>query len=144
MKSKRMETLNHKHINFKKFYESLQRSLLTREQLAAISSNNVIAESLFTAGVIKHFELAYETGWKFLKEYLKEKHNHEYLSPKAIFRACQDYRVFPEIMVNDLITLADARNNTTHIYNQILAQEVCDEIEKHYEVFGKILEMIKI
>jgi nucleotidyltransferase substrate binding protein (TIGR01987 family) len=139
-----MEDLNHKHDNFKKCYEALGKVIALQEQLEYIAMDNSTAEDLFTAGVIKHFELAYETGWKFLKEYLREKHNHEALSPKAIFRACQDYRVFPEIMVNDLITLADVRNNTTHIYNQILAQEVCNEIEKHYEVFGKILEMIKI
>lgn len=42
------------------------------------------------------------------------------------------------------ITLAEARNSTTHIYNQILAQEVCSSIVDHYKVFGQILKIIKI
>ena len=47
------------------------------------------------------------------------------------------------MITNELITLADARNTTTHIYDQILAQEVCNAIVKHYHIFGKILEIME-
>jgi nucleotidyltransferase substrate binding protein (TIGR01987 family) len=139
-----MEDLNHKYENFKKCYEALGKVIDFQKELESMTFDNPVAQDFFNAGVIKQFELAYETGWKFLKEYLAEKYNHEALSPKVIFRACQDFRIFPQNMVNELITLADARNETTHIYNQILAQEVCNSIEKHYQVFGKILEIIKL
>lgn len=139
-----MEDLKHKYENFKKCYETLGEVIQLQQELEATLAENPIAQKLLIAGVVKHFELAYETGWKFLKEYLAQKYNHESFSPKAIFRACDTYRIFPQIMVSELVTLADARNETTHIYNQVLAQEVCDSIEKHYEVFGKILEIIKI
>lgn len=130
--------------NFKKHYQALCKVIDLHEQLADMASDNPVARDLFNAGVIKHFELAYETGWKFLKEYLAKKYDHVALSPKEIFRSCQSYKMFPQSMLNDLITLADARNETTHIYSQVLAQEVCNSIEKHHQVFGKILEIIKL
>jgi hypothetical protein len=40
--------------------------------------------------------------------------------------------------------LAEARNTTTHIYDQVLAQEVCDSIVSHHQVFGVILEIIQM
>jgi len=142
-----MESLNRKYENFKNCYIALGKSITTQNEVEKMSLDNPAVQNLLesvNAGVIKHFELTYETGWKFLKEYLLVTYNREALSPKNLFRACQDVRIFPEIIVNELITLADARNETTHIYSKILAQEVCNAIEKHYEVFGKILEMIKL
>jgi len=139
-----MEGLIHKYENFKKCYESLGRVIELQKEFEQLAIDNPVAQDLFTAGVIKHFELAYETAWKFLKEYLAEKYNHEVLSPKTTFRACEEYRLFPQKMIVELIMLADTRNSTTHIYDQILAQEVCNSITQHYEVFGKILEIIKI
>jgi len=139
-----MEALNHKYNNFRKCYESLGNVIAVQEELNYIAVANPIADDLFKAGVIKHFELAYETAWKFLKQYLADVYNHEVASPKQVFRACETYRMFPENIVNELIMLADARNTTTHIYDQILAQEVCNSIVSHHLVFGKVIESIKI
>jgi nucleotidyltransferase substrate binding protein (TIGR01987 family) len=137
-----MEGLTHKYNNFKKCYETLGNVIKLQEQLQINTASNPVMQDLITAGVIKHFELAYETAWKFLKEYLANVHNCEALSPKQVFRECEKYQIFPTIIINELITLADARNTTTHIYNQILAQEVCDSIVKHYQVLGQILKII--
>jgi len=139
-----VEELNYKYDNFRKCYKSLGNVIALQEQLQIPTTTESVMQDLVTAGVIKHFELTYETAWKFLKVYLANKHNCEALSPKQVFRECEAYRVFPQNMVNELITLADARNTTTHIYNQVLAQEICGSITKHYQVFGEILKIIKI
>lgn len=136
-----MESLNRKYANFKNCCDSLGEVI---GKHASINPDDYIMQKLSTAGVVKHFELTYETGWKFLKEYLFVTYDKEILSPKAVFRACEELELFPQIMLNELITLADARNETTHIYSQMLAQEVCKSIEKHYHVFGKILEIIQL
>ena len=136
-----MEGLKHKYENFKQCYKTLGNVIELQEQLEISIASDSIMENLITAGVIKHFELTYETAWKFLKEYLAHVYNCEALSPKQIFRECEKYKVFSTITVNELITLADARNTTTHIYNQILAQEVCNSITKHYHVLGELLKL---
>jgi nucleotidyltransferase substrate binding protein (TIGR01987 family) len=139
------EGLRHKYDNFKKCYEALGKVIHLQDELIMSTISNPVMQDLINAGVIKHFEIAYETAWKFLKEYLSQTYNCEIpSSPKAIFRECDKYQIFPQIMVNELITLADARNTTTHIYNQILAREVCNSIVDHYKVFGQILQIIKI
>ena len=134
--------LHHKYDNFKQCYETFGEIIQLQEQSQLDSTLSPIMQSLISAGVIKHFEITYETAWKFLKEYLEYKYDCEALSPKQIFRECEKYRIFPQRMVNDLITLSDARNTTTHIYNRILAQEVCDAVMKHYAVLGQILKII--
>lgn len=139
-----MEDLKKKYNNFKNSYESLGNVIKLQEQLSDMAQQNPVAQDLFTAGVIKHFELAYETGWKFLKQYLLEIYEVDITSPKQVFRACETYQLFPPHITNELITLADARNTTTHIYDQILAQEVCSAITKHYQTFGYILKSIQL
>lgn len=136
-----MEGLENKYDNFKKCYEALGNVIELQEQLEISAASNPVMQNLITAGVIKHFELTYETAWKFLKEYLAKTYNCEALSSKQVFRECEKYQIFSTIIVNELITLADARNTTTHIYNQMLAQEVCNAIVKHYQVLGQILEL---
>lgn len=131
-----MEDLKYKYENFKKCYVALGNVIEIQKQLAEIAEESPVAEDLFISGVIKHFELTYETCWKFLKVYLAEKYDCQALSPKAIFRACETYRLFSQMMINELITLSDIRNLTTHIYDQVLARELYHSIEKHYQVFG--------
>jgi len=137
-----MDALKKKYDNFKKCYISLEKAIAMQEELQDIAAKNIIAKHLFLAGVIQHFKLAYETGWKFLKQYLAENYGSSAASPKQVFRECETYRLFSQDVSNELITLADARNTTTHIYDQILAQEVCDSIVKHYQAFGKVLDSI--
>lgn len=138
-----MEALKRKYDNFKKAYAALNRAVATQEELKSIALQNPDADDLFSSGVIQRFELAYETAWKFLKEYLKHVHSIDVASPKEVFRVCYTYRIFPEALMNHLVQLADARNKTTHIYNQILAKEVCEAIKKHQDAVGKILEFIQ-
>jgi nucleotidyltransferase substrate binding protein (TIGR01987 family) len=94
--------------------------------------------------VVKHFELAYETGWKFLKQYLHVMHNIDVASPKGIFQACLKQEILPESITNQLALLADTRNLTTHMYDIVIAQEVNSEIDQHYAVLGQILKLVKL
>lgn len=101
-------------------------------------------EEVLSASVIKHFELAYETGWKFLKEYLQHIHGIEALSPKSAFRGAFSAGILPEKLYQELNQLADARNTTTHIYDQILAREIAQDIIKHQKSLEQLLQLCKI
>jgi nucleotidyltransferase substrate binding protein (TIGR01987 family) len=139
-----MEILKHKYDNFKKCYEALGNIIEMQKKLNDIAATNPVADDLFNAGVIKHFELTYETAWKFLKQYILEVYNQDLSSPKPVFRACDVHKILPQYIVNELIMLVDARNATTHIYDQVLAREVCNSIVAHHRVFGMILDNIQI
>jgi len=89
-----MEILNKKYDNFKKCYESLGNVIKLQQQLSDIALENPVANDLFNAGVIQHFEITYETAWKFLKQYLLEYYEVDIPSPKQVFRTCETYKIF--------------------------------------------------
>lgn len=138
-----MEVLNQKYGNFKKAYEALSKVLEAQEKYKKIAAEDASLFQMHSAGVIQHFEMVYETCWKFLKQYLQEKKDIDLASPKAIFRACYAQDILTLKITDELSQLSDARNKTTHIYNQIIAQEVSNDIMKHQQVFGEILKLLK-
>ncbi len=136
--------LDKKYINFHQAYEALSRAIKTQQRLMEKEGDDSDVADLLSSGVIQHFELAYETLWKFLKQYLEARHEIEVASPRETFRACYKYKLLPEDLVNELMQLADARNKTTHQYNRILAQLICNDVIKHQHVMGTILNLIKL
>lgn len=139
-----MEGLALKHSTFKDAFNALGRVINTRRRLQQKNPNDSDANDLLSSGVIQHFELAYETCWKFLKEFLEIKHDVKVNSPKAAFRECYELRILPKVLVDELTRLTDIRNETTHTYSQDKAQEVCDDILKHYLAQGNVLEVVNI
>lgn len=133
-----MESLERKHKNFMKAYKALQESLEVMKDQKMIPGpiHNVIV-----AGVIKHYELAYETGWKFLKVYLQTKVGVEIASPKNVFRACYQYQILPKHITDTLLQLVDERNLTVHIYDDQMAQRICDAIIEYFFVFDEIAKL---
>lgn len=137
-----MEKLKNKHTNFlrgfKTFKQVIDRFNETKETV------DIIQYKLNMGGVIKHFEITYELAWKFLKEYLTQYHGIELSSPRPVFQECYKLGILPEMVVNQLVGLAEDRNEAVHIYDEATAEEICGSILHHYEVLGKVLELIKI
>lgn len=132
--------MKHKFDNFVKTYKALNKSMNVLKKIGSQVPED--EHDVIVAGVIKHFELAYETAWKFLKIYIAINHKEEILSPRAVFKACYTYGIFPQEIINDLLELLDDRNLTVHIYDQITAEEVCSSIAKYYMSLGKIIELL--
>ena len=139
-----MEVVNQKYENFSQAYQALSRSLETQEKYKKLAEEDNNLFQMHSAGVIQHFEMAYETCWKFLKEYLQQTKEIDLASPKAIFRTCYSQGILSLKITEELSQLSDARNKTTHIYNQILAKEVSSDILKHQQVFAEILDLLKL
>lgn len=139
-----MEIVISKHKNFVRAYNALREGidlLITKQNDPSVS---LIDLRLSLAGTIKHFELAYETCWKFLKIYLEKKYGVIENSPKSVFRACMKVDLLTQETVDELIVLTDDRNETTHMYDEERAQEICESIEKHYKSLGVVLEKVKM
>ena len=92
---------------------------------------------------MKHFEICYEMCWKFLQQYIKKFHSIELSSPKAIFRECFLLGMISEEETKKLLDISEARNATTHDYNEETAQEICSRINEYLKTM-KALERIKI
>ncbi|MFH1727300.1 MAG: nucleotidyltransferase substrate binding protein [Pseudomonadota bacterium] len=111
--------------SLKKALVSLQNSInvindstwidsLTKEQLDSVK-----------AGVIQNFEFTYELCWKFMKRWLDVNYGKTYVEGVArreLFRRAAENLLIED--VDKWMDYHEARNKTSHIYNQNVAQEV--------------------
>lgn len=97
-----------------------------------------IEEESKVAGTIKLLELCYEMSWKFLQQYLKQKHSIELSSPKGIFRECYAQKIIDFSTTEQLLGISEARNATTHDYNEESAQEMYQRITEYYYILKSI------
>ena len=114
-------------------------------------------KEMYFDSIIQRFELAYETFWKYLKEYISIHHGLELASPRSTFRQCfklniiskqeaeelddtSDARNITTQEAEELDDTSNARNITTHLYNQKMSRNMVKNlIPKYCILFKKIL-----
>ena len=100
---------------------ALNDSIITYREYS--SQNEVLKHSL-RSGVIQNFEVAYELSWKFMKRWLEIN-----ISPDIVTGVTRRefYRIAKQnLLVSDVNMwwiFHEARNNTSHIYNEDVAEE---------------------
>ena len=93
-------------------------------------------------GVIQRFEFTCELAWKATREFLLEQNFTELNSPKATMRQAFTYGLIDDEAA--WIALLNARNQTSHIYDDATAQEIYDQIGTQYvALFDDLLARLK-
>lgn len=117
------------------FTHAVQR---LREGIAAYQAN---PEKIIRDGVIQRFEFTCELAWKTVREFLLDQNFTELNSPKATMRQAFAYGLIDD--ETDWIALLNARNQTSHIYDDATAQEIYTQIAGHYmALFEKLLDKL--
>lgn len=78
-------------------------------------------------GAIQRFEISAKLAWKATQDYLEEQGYLDVHSPKAVMR-----KAYLEGLITDeqgWLSLLDARNKTSHLYDDILADQVYQQIQ---------------
>lgn len=79
------------------------------------------------AGIIQHFEVAYEQSWKYLQRWLRENAAPDAAdfprSRKDLFRQAARYGLLADPL--PWFAFGDARNQTSHTYDGATALDVC-------------------
>lgn len=83
-------------------------------------------DTLVRDGLIQRFEIAFDTAWKFMKQYLGEVHAVDAASPLTAIQEANRLKVISNI--DAWIAMKNRRNQTSHIYNEKLAVEVATDI----------------
>jgi nucleotidyltransferase substrate binding protein (TIGR01987 family) len=98
----------------------------------------------FRDALIQRFEYSIDTLWKFLKIYLQEKLQipMEFNAPKGIIEECLNANVINRTEHRMLLKCLNNRNETSHAYNEAVAQEIILEIPDLYVTMHAILERI--
>lgn len=89
---------------------------------------------------IQRFEYTFESLWKFLKEYLKEKEGIISNSPKNCFRAIFSLGFLTEEETVLCLDMTDKRNETSHTYKEEVAQIIYSKISEYYSLMNTLLQ----
>jgi len=93
---------------------------------------------------IKRFELCVDTLWKYLKLYLEVKKGVVQTSPKPVFREClRSQIIMDETEAALAIEMVDARNMTSHIYKEKVAELIHKQIQAYYLLMIKFINLTK-
>ncbi len=115
--------------------DSLQKSIQSLERSFIYIKNHLnnvdedIQIEIFRAALIQNFEVAYEMSWKFVKRFLQEYTdvaNLPAMTRKELFREAYKYNLIDN--TERWFVYYKMRNETSHIYDEIIAQEVFTSI----------------
>lgn len=113
---------------FTEKYGKLSRAVERLEE-ALVDYDRVGLDSV-RDGAIQRFEFCVELAWKTLREYLLDQGYVELNSPKAVMRKAYAVGLLQE--EDAWLRLIDARNQTSHIYDEETARQIFAEIRDSY------------
>ena len=76
--------------------------------------------------LIQAFEIIEQLSWKLIKDYLKYHGDVSLYSPKKVVREAFNKKIIPNGQV--LVDAIEARNLTSHVYDEDTAKQLADEI----------------
>lgn len=124
--------------SFQKALASLDEAIKAYQ---ANSSNDFIRDAC-----IQRFEFSYELAWKMLRRYLKENSPTETrineLNFQSLIRLGSDQGLLKNGW-NSWKIYRQARNNTSHNYNEAISQEVIQQIPAFYVDANYLLDKLK-
>lgn len=103
-----------------KSVEGLERSIKTANRVD--DSDEDLLETV-RAGVIQHFEVAYEVSWKMIQRWIKENVSSDVNIPKkALYQRAAEYSLILDVEI--WMDYHNARIATSHTYDEEAAFEV--------------------
>jgi len=144
-----MEKLKERYEQLLRAYSRLQYMVTTFVNLqnkAQQTSITIESENeLITHrdALITRFSFCYDLTWKFFKALLKVKYSIDVTSPRKVFQECYQHNIFSEKEMELLLTMIDARNETSHIYDESKADIVSKRIVTYYATLSEIAHRIK-
>jgi nucleotidyltransferase substrate binding protein (TIGR01987 family) len=119
--------------NYIKAFSQLEEAILL--------ANKRPLSNLEEQGLIQAFEYTHELAWKTLKDFLNYQGNQEIYGSKDATRQAFKYELFEngEIWMD----MIKSRNNSSHTYNESIAEEILNSIiSNYYSEFKKLKEKL--
>jgi nucleotidyltransferase substrate binding protein (TIGR01987 family) len=130
--------------NIKKLTEKLNH--YTRIVIRLKSAiNKDLDDEVFRSGIIKHFELGLEQGWKLIRDYLEFMGNTDISSSssKNVIRAAFKEEI--EFNPTLWIEMINLRNSSAHEYDELSALQLIESLRTEYlQEMMKLVETMKV
>jgi nucleotidyltransferase substrate binding protein (TIGR01987 family) len=107
--------------------ETFEKALATLEEILGEDFSIIVRDA-----TIQRFEYTFESFWKGVKIYLKEKEGILCNSPKSCFRELLTNNLTDVEMTEGLLEMTDSRNLTSHTYLEKIADDIYEKIVNHY------------
>lgn len=136
----------------KKRYDSAVKALKTLEEaLDGFARAEKISKlsgeppeqvrNTYRDSMIQRFEYTYDGTWKYIKLYLQDAGiTLRLVGPKSIFKECVRMELIKPEQGETAMKMVDARNETTHHYDEAVIEEIAKQIPVYYEILQTILE----
>ena len=92
--------------------------------------------------VIKRFEFTLDTSWKYLKFFLEAHVGIIQNSPKPVIRECFKNGFISEQQATAALDMVDARNISSHIYHDEVAEQIWGKIPQYYFLLKTFLDTL--
>lgn len=120
---------------FEAVKEQYRKALQKLEEVLEAPKNEIVRDSS-----IQRFEFTLDLSWKMLKAYLEETKGVLCHNPKDCFREAYRQKV---IGYDDKwIHLVDLRNETSHTYNEDLAETIYQQLPEALRLFQSLLDSV--
>ena len=119
-------------------YETAVKALNRLKDILSNKKTDIIRDA-----AIQRFEFTFEAHWKFISQYLREKEGVVENSPKACFRELLSLGKVTSDEATKLLEMTDRRNETSHTYNEDLAEKIYSELPEYRDLMGKVLDLLK-
>ena len=123
-----MEFIENKYVTTNKAVANLRNGINRFNLIKMVRSSDEEEYLERRDSLIKRFELAFDTTWKYGKVYLEVKAGLIQNSPKSVFRECLRINKISEADTLKALEMVDVRNQTTHTYQDVLAEEISEKI----------------
>lgn len=127
---------------------SLRKAICSFDSsVRVVSLNEKVEQDIkytLRAGVIQNFEFTYELSWKFMKRWLKNSLGSSYVegvSRKELFRLASESGLINDVL--KWMEYHDARNETSHTYEEKTAEDVFKIAKIFLNDAKKLLEVLE-
>lgn len=129
---------------FRNAQRSLENALKDLKNESFFNSLTESQQRLVSAGVVQNFEFTYELCWKFIKRWLEfnlGRTEVEGVSRRQLFRLALEHQLIDD--VDQWMSFHQARNLTSHTYNESVAEEVIQVAEVFQMHSEKLLSRLE-
>jgi len=130
--------------SLRKGVESLGKTLAVADDEDFISGLSADQKDAIRAGVIQNFEFTYELCWKFMRRWLDVNLGSVYVEGVArrqLFRLGAENKLIAD--VDQWMEYHDARNETSHTYDEGTAEDVFATAREFYANAERLLEALE-
>lgn len=110
-------------------FSNFSKAFLQLENAVHLANERKLSD-LEEQGLIQAFEYTHELAWKTLKDFLNDQGNNEIYGSKDATRQAFKY----ELIIDGEIwmDMIKSRNNSSHTYNEAIAEEIINSIINDY------------